>query len=103
MAIEQIRQIRDAEEEAEQIRKRSSTEAKQMIVDAEQKAAQLLEQARRQGEEKYKQILQEAQAEARTAYDDIIGKAKQESVHVTAAAEKNFDSAVSIIVGKVVK
>lgn len=74
-----------------------------MIVDAEKKAAQLLEQAQRQGEEEYRKTLQEAQKDAQHNYDDIIEKAKQDISHRTAIAEQNLDSAVSIIIGKVVK
>lgn len=103
MAIEQIRQITQTEEQADQLRKASIMEAKQMTADAEGQAAQLLEEAQRQGEEVYKKILQEAQIEAEHHYDDIIRKANQHITHRVEAAEQNLDSAVSIIIRKVVK
>ena len=103
MAIEQIKLIRDAEEQAELIRKKSNLDARQMVVDAEFEAQKLLEEANRKGEEGYKSTLQRANVEAESAYEDIISKAKQEIHHMTAAAEENVNSAVSMIIGKVVK
>ncbi|MFA6690956.1 MAG: hypothetical protein WCR98_03145, partial [Saccharofermentanales bacterium] len=55
-----------------------------------------------QGEENYKKILQNAQVDAERGYDDIIKKAKEGCSQLTAKAEKNLDSAVSIILKKVV-
>ncbi len=103
MAIEQIKLIRETEEQAELIRKRGNSDARQMVADAEFEAQKLLEEANSEGEDGYKSTLQKANIEAENAYEAIIAKAKQEINHMTAAAEKNVNSAVSIIIGKVVK
>lgn len=102
MAIEQIKLIREAEERAEQIRKKSNQEAKEIISKAQGQAAHLLEEANRQLEKNYKEAMEKAQEDAEQSYRDIIEKAKREIESQIASADKYKNDAVSIIIGKVV-
>lgn len=103
MAIEQIKRIKEVEEQAEQIRKKSHADVKQMTVDAEKQVALLMDKARREAEDAYKKTLTKAEADAQSVYDEIIQKAKTECSHISAGADKNLESAVSIIIGRVVR
>lgn len=103
MAIEQIKLIKEAEAKAEEIRKASAAECKQMLADAERDAAKQVEQARMEAEDTYREILAKAEAEAQIGFNVIIDKAEAECDALSLRAEKNLDSAVSMIVGRIVK
>lgn len=65
MAIEQIRKIKEVEDQADQIRKKSQADAKQMAADAEKEAFKLQEDARRESEEQVRRVLAEAEKRPR--------------------------------------
>lgn len=102
MALEQIRAIRKAEDQADSIRRDGISTSKERVSNGEKEAAQLLEEAHRLGEESYKRALDQAERDAQLSYRDIISKAKEEIHHKMLAAEVNADDAVSIIVRRVV-
>ena len=65
MAIEQIKRIRDIEEQADQIRRKSKEEARNIAIDAEKEATILLERAEQEADAIYKEILAEGEKKHR--------------------------------------
>lgn len=103
MAIEQIKKIKEVEDQAQQIRKKSQTDAKQLVADAEKEASLMVEQARRKADEIYKRILADAEADAQVSYDSILTLAGEECRQISQGADEHMTQAVSIIIGRVVK
>jgi vacuolar-type H+-ATPase subunit H len=102
LAIEQIKLIREVEEKADQIRRKSNSEAKQKALDAEKEASILLEQANKKADEIYKDAIAKAEEEASETYNEVIQKAKGDCAKISSQADKNMDKAIAIIVGRVV-
>lgn len=102
MAIEQIKLIKKAETEAEQIRRDSKQKSKEVISEAERLASSLLDDANRQAEEYLKEVLSRAELDGDEEYNQVLSKASIEVDEHISLAEKNIDAAVSMIVGKVV-
>ena len=101
MAIEQIKLIREVEEKAEQIRRKSNSEAKQKALDAEKEASILLEQASKKADELYKSTIAKAEEEASETLTRST-KGKGDCDKISSQADKNMDKAIAIIVGRVV-
>ena len=89
MAIEQIKRIRDIEEQADQIRRKSKEEARNIAIDAEKEATILLERAEQEADAIYKEILAEGEKKAQVAYEEIINRAKAECEEISTNADKN--------------
>lgn len=102
MAIELIKMIKDVEDEADQIKKKSQADAKQLTADAEKEASALLETARREADQASKKILSQAAEEAQKHFDDTMGKARVECEGIRSDAMKNLDHTVDMILRKVV-
>lgn len=102
MAIEQIKKIKEVENQADEIRRKSGVEAKKMRTDAEKKAADLLEEAGQQTDAEYRRVVAKAEADAQLAYDIIIHQAEKDCNEILARAAKTREEAISIIVERVV-
>lgn len=102
MAIELIKVIKDVEEEADQIKKKSQADAKQLTSDVEKEASALLETARREADQASKKILSQAADEAQRRFDETMDKARMECEGIRSDAMKNLDHAVDMILRKVV-
>jgi vacuolar-type H+-ATPase subunit H len=103
VAIEQIKMIKEIEDQADQVRRKAQGDGKQMVLDAEKEAARLVEQARKDADTAYKSALTKAEAEADAVYAEILEKAKSVCDVISEAAEKNQEAAVTKIIGRVVK
>ncbi len=102
MAIELIIKIKEMEEQAEQVVRKSLTDAKKMAADAEKEASRILEEAQREADELYRNRLDEAGREALAVYEDILRSAREECGLLAAAAEQNMAEAVAAVYRKVV-
>ncbi|WP_324825494.1 hypothetical protein [Sinanaerobacter sp. ZZT-01] len=102
MAIEQIKKIKEAEEEADELRRKATAEAKELRAGAEKKAQELLENARYEADCAYKKRIVKAEEEAKVAYEVTIHIAEKESRDIIANASVHLEDAAAIIVGRVV-
>lgn len=102
MAIEQIKKIKEVEDEADDLRKKAAIEAKEMRVAAEKKAQEMLENARQEADSAYKQCIAKAETEAKAAYEVTIHNAEKQCREIITEASAHLGEAAAIIVGKVV-
>lgn len=103
MALEQIKLIKEAEAEAEAIRKKSTAEARQQVADGEKMASQLIEEAEAAADAKYREAMEKAKEEAENAYDVTTHRVEKECVGMIAEAERHLAEAASIIMERVVR
>lgn len=97
MAIEQIKMIREAERQADEIRRQSNLKSKQLVDTARKDAAALLADAHRSTEAAYRDMLAAADRESQASYDRVIRETEKECEKISAEADKNLDKGVSII------
>lgn len=103
MAIEEIRKIKEIEEQADQIRKKAQSDSKAMVQEAEKEALRLVEQAKREADAASRTVLAQAAEEAGAAYDAILAAAKERCDAIVAGAEAKQAAAVEKIIGRVVR
>ena len=103
MAIEQIKKVKEAEDQGLDIRRKSESEAKRVLEEAEKEAALTIEKAQREGEDLYRAHLSKAREEAESYYQSILEKGQADCNKILAGAEHNMEGAVSLIVGRVVR
>lgn len=103
MSIEIIKIIRDTEEKAENIKKEAVSQAKQIIADANLQAQQIISEARELSESESSGLLKLAESEGQLLYDGIMDEALKECESVLKNADENMDSAVTIILERIVK
>jgi vacuolar-type H+-ATPase subunit H len=103
MSLEQIRRVKEAEEQAESIRKESAEEAKLLIQKANQRAAQMVEEAKTKGAIFYKEMISKTQTEAQLTYDDMLKEADKQGETILSAATDKFDDAITAILRRVVR
>lgn len=103
MSIEIIKVIKETEEKAELIKKEAVQQSKQIIVDSNAEANQILDEAREFSELKSAEVLKTAESEGQLLYDGIINEASRECEIILKKAEENMDDAASIILERIVK
>lgn len=103
MAIELIKAIKEAEDKAESIRRDAAQQSKQMISNANAKAAAILDDARKKADLETAKTLKKAEDEAQNEYDRIIGNAEKDCGEVLKKADSNMNAATSIILERIVK
>ena len=102
MSVEYLKQIREHEEKADQIRRDGLAESRRIARAAEEEAAALIDRASSEADALYKETLARAAAEAASDYDNIIQQARWECDMLLSHAEKQSEKAVSVIVRKVI-
>ncbi len=102
MSIVGIEKVREAELEAERLKKSADDEASEIIADGKRKARELLDQAAKDAEAAYKKAIEEAETEASAIYDKKIAEEKASCEKIKENAQADFDSVVDSIAGKVV-
>ena len=102
MAIEKLRQISLAENEALSIRRQAQTEARRIADDAKKRAVELKMQAAREAEEEYKKVIRAAEEEAEKAYGERLEEIRSECEALKKEASLRIPDAVNAIKGKVV-
>ena len=102
MSIAGIEKVREAELEADRLKKSADEEASGIVADGKRKAREMLEQASKDAETAYKKAMEEAEAEATAIYDQKIAEEKASCEKIKENARADFDSVVHSIVGKVV-
>lgn len=95
-----IQEVLEIEKQADAIHEAALSEAQKIPVEAEQEAQALIEKARAAAEEEARKIIANAQAEESTAR--IVSDAEKNIRRTEGLAMKNFDRAVSYVIGRVI-
>jgi len=103
VSIEVIKTIREAEEKAETIKKQAAQQAKQIVANANEQAQQVVEEARKAADSTSSNVLKNAEFEGQQLYEDIVKKTGVECESILNKADKNMDTAVNIILERIVK
>ncbi|GEM_PF-610873 len=102
MALEDIKKVALAEQEAEQKRTDAFRESKTLLADAEKAGHELVEKARAQADKKAKQMLAEAEANAVKLCEEIYLKAEKDCLALKEEASKKQPDAAAILIGRIV-
>lgn len=102
MFIDELAAIRQAEEQAEHIKKSIKIETKRMIEAANAEAEQILSEQESAGKELYDALIAEGVSEADSEYEAALEKAHMEAEEMAAAAEAKKDAAVEFILERIV-
>ena len=103
MSIEILKVIMGAEDKAELIKKEAAQQVKLIASKANAESSQILDDARKRAESNTKDVLKGAESEAQLLYDRIIKEAASKCDNVLKNADNNMNSAVSIILERIVK
>lgn len=102
MFTEELTAIREAEQQAADIRRSIKIEAKRMIEAANAQAEKLLNEQEAKAKEIYDSLIAEGMNEADADYKDAMGKARLEAEAVAKEAEKNKAKVIDFIVERIV-
>jgi vacuolar-type H+-ATPase subunit H len=102
MSLEAIRKVTEVEKQMLERKSAAEMEARQILSDAENQGARLLQQVREEALEEGRAALKEAEKCAETKAAEIQKLVLTESNELRIAAEKHLDEAVEFIVGRVV-
>jgi len=101
--MEVIQEIRQIEEEAQQIIRQSVADARQIVSEAQTQSFKILDQAEREAETEVRKMIQE---EERGVNEIILGintDTEKECQELKKQAVSKMDVAVDMIVGRIVK
>ena len=102
MAVENMKKISQAEEEAAAIRRQAQDEARKIVSDAKKEAAGLKREMIRQAEDSYDNAIAFAEGEAQNAYDSRLASAQDECQAMRDPARERMAEAAEFIIRKVV-
>lgn len=103
MSVEILTSIKETEMEAEEIRKNSIAESRRIIVEAKERASEMVEQEQRNAESEVLEMLQQAEKDAAAEKAEVLHQVEQECEEIKEKARKNMGKAVEIILGRIVK
>nr|WP_312576511.1 hypothetical protein [Sedimentibacter sp.] len=103
MSIEVLKLIKEAEEQAELIKKEAAQHVKQIATNANAETSRILDEASAKAESSKLDVIKVAESEAQLIYDQIINEAETKCKDILQSAESNMDKAVSIILERIVK
>ena len=102
MFTEELNTIRNAEEQAESMKKTSKQDAKKIIEEATDKAQQIVAEAELAAKESYETLNSEGQKIADKEYDDAINAVQSEAEELVKSAELRKDEVVQFIAERIV-
>lgn len=102
MGLEAIQKVTDTEREAKRRKEAVLAENKQKILVAQRAAQRLLEETRIQTEREARQMMVQAENEAAEGAKVVMEQARQESEAMKQAARQRLSEAAELIVEKVV-
>jgi V/A-type H+-transporting ATPase subunit G/H len=103
VAVESIRQVVDAEAEAEKIRLEGQAESKRIIAAAHERAQAIMQDAEEEALKEAGKITAQAEAEGQAQAEVIARNAQADGAAFKQKAAVNMDKAVAIIVERIVK
>ncbi|WP_055070649.1 hypothetical protein [Clostridium massiliamazoniense] len=102
MAIEVINEIKKAEEAAKTLMKEAQTEAREMIVKANQQGEnefkKIVDEAKNKGEEKIQKQVEATKKEADTMFE----ASKSECAKIQSVSKNKVDEAVKLVIERIV-
>nr|PZN09646.1 MAG: hypothetical protein DIU64_08265 [Caldicoprobacter oshimai] len=102
MGIDAIKEIRQAEQQAEEIKKQAMEKAREILRRAEEEGNRFLVEVTQQAQQERQQFMRQAEEEARKEIEALNQKAEEECQKIRQMAQAKLDKAISLIMGKVV-
>lgn len=102
MVMDSIQEVTETEARAKERRDAAVAKNKQLLIDAQKEARQIVAKARQEGEAKARQMMAEAEAQAAEATEQVLVQARQACETLKADARTHLDQAAELIVEKVV-
>lgn len=103
VSIDVIKSIKEAEEKAEQLIRQSLADARQIISEAENQSVKIQEKAIEEAEKRANEIIEQQEKAAEAEILQMKKSIDQECSKIKEQAEKHFDKAVDMILGRIVK
>lgn len=103
MLEEIIKEIRAAEDKAEEIKRNAVLEARGFILDAEAETAQVLQRQAAAAEAAQRELLAEAEKESQALMIPALQGAEREIDAMVAAARKKQEAATALVMERIVK
>jgi V/A-type H+-transporting ATPase subunit G/H len=103
VSIDILQSIVQTEEEADQIVRQSVTDARQIVIDAENQSYTLVEQSVQDAEESSGKIILEAEKIAQDKIDSFKQQVEQECSEIRQQAGERMSRAVDLIIGRIIK
>lgn len=103
MLVDMIKNIRAAEENAEDARKKSLAESRKIVQEAELKAAQAFQQSVAAAEAEGRELVAAAEKEGQVLVAPIQQRAAQEIEAIVGAARGKQEAAITMVMERIVK
>lgn len=102
MSLDAIMQVTQAEQEAAQKLAVAQVQARKIISDAKEEGMRIIEQSRITAQSESKRLMTEAELKAAKSAAAVMEQTQQDCARLRALAEGRLESAVALIVGRVV-
>ncbi|MDW7652069.1 MAG: hypothetical protein SCK29_09725 [Bacillota bacterium] len=103
MLAEVIKQVRNSEDNAEEITRRAHTDSKRIVQNAERKAGEIVQQSVANAEAEARRILAAAEVEGEKLVVPIRERTKEEIAALQAQARQKQEPAVEMVMERIVK
>ena len=103
LTIDVIKDIQEAETQAEQIEKQAQNAARQKVADAKAEAGRIIEQAEADAKAEADAMLRKSEERAKAEISKINARNSMECAELKDVAHKKFPKAIDIITGRIVK
>lgn len=103
MLVDMIKDIRAAEEKAEDARKKAQAEARKIVQEAELKSAQAFQQSVAVAEAEGRELVAAAEKEGQALVAPIQQRAAQEIEGIVGAARGKQEAAITMVMERIVK
>lgn len=102
MFTEELKKIKEAEEQADEMRRDARLSAKNLVAEANTRAGKMIEEAYASEKEQCDALLQKGREEAQRLYDEAIRQAEVLCAEMTAGAAAREAEAVHFIAERIV-
>lgn len=102
MSKADIEKVKNAESEADKIKKKAHDEAAERIAEGNKEAKDIFDAAKKKADELYNSAIEKAEAEAADIYQKMIDKETEVCEKIKADGRVNLGKVADFIVGKVV-
>lgn len=102
MFTEELNIIRQAEDQADALRKDARVQARTLIEQANTEAGRIIAEAEEKAKDCFAALIKEGQEKAQNEYDEAIAQADKICAEMAAEAGKNQEQAVKFIAERIV-
>lgn len=102
MDMDAIKEIRQAEQRAEEIKKQAMEKARDILRIAEEEGNLFVVEVTQQAQQEKQQFMHQAEEEAKKEIEILNQKAEEECKKIRQMAQTKLDEAISLVMGKVV-